>query len=137
MKLKTPHQKSNLPVCLITREKPSQTKSRSEHTFSCHSSDGSPLKARPTNLYPLLIRLGLVTLTGLIVILVPRFADLMALVGASCCTFLAFIMPALCHLNLFSASMSKNELTLDYVLVGTGVVGAIIGTLDAIANIFA
>ena len=61
----------------------------------------------------------------------------MALVGASCCTFLAFIMPALCHLNLFSASMSKNELTLDYVLVGTGVVGAIIGTLDAIANIFA
>ena len=94
------------------------------------------MRSKPTDLFPILIRLGLVISTGLIVILVPRFADLMALVGASCCTFLAFVRPAMCHITLFSASMSKNELTLDYVLIGTGITGAIIGTLDAIANIF-
>ena len=32
---------------------------------------------------------------------VPNFGQLMALVGASCCTLLAYIMPALCHLVLF------------------------------------
>ena len=31
----------------------------------------------------------------------PNFGQLMALVGASCCTLLAYIMPALCHLVLF------------------------------------
>jgi hypothetical protein len=31
----------------------------------------------------------------------PNFGQLMALVGATCCNLLAFIMPALCHLALF------------------------------------
>ena len=65
------------------------------------------------------MRLIIVLLTGLIVLKVfiiimdylqnylmftlqvPNFGQLMALVGASCCTLLAYIMPALCHLVLF------------------------------------
>ncbi len=90
-----------------------------------------------STLYPNSLRLFLVTLTGLVVLLVPRFADLMALVGATCCTFLGFIMPGLCHLvisNRFNKG-AKVDPTLNYVLVITGVIGAVLGTLDALAKI--
>jgi len=83
--------------------------------------------------YTTAIRMFVVILTGIIVLEVPNFGDLMALVGASCCTLLAYIMPALCHLSLFKNEMSSNSKSLDYVLV-LGVSGAIIGTLDTILN---
>ena len=43
----------------------------------------------------------MVTLTGLIVLAVPNFANLMALVGATCCTMIAFVLPAIFHLKIF------------------------------------
>jgi len=80
------------------------------------------------------VRLGVVLLTGLIVTKVPNFGQLMALVGASCCTLLAFIMPALCHLVLFRKEEDKAAKMLDYTLVALGVSGAIVGTWDAAFN---
>ena len=96
------------------------------------SSSNSAANAKG-NFYPNMIRLFLVTLTGLVVVMVPRFADLMALVGATCCTLLAFIMPAVCHLAL--SDRTAVDPTLNYVLVATGVVGALLGTFDAVVNI--
>ena len=81
------------------------------------------------------LRFGLVGLTGLIVVLVPAFSDLMALVGATCCTLLAFIMPGACHLTLFKRSLDQSQIGLDYALIGVGIVGAIVGTLDAVVKI--
>ena len=83
------------------------------------------------------LRLFVALLTGIIVVRVPNFGQLMALVGASCCTLLAFIMPALMHLVLFRHDTDKdgaNSRILDYVLVCIGVTGAIIGTYDAAVN---
>jgi len=80
------------------------------------------------------LRLSVVLLTGLIVLNVPNFGQLMALVGASCCTLLAFIMPALCHLVLFRREEDGEGKALDYTLVVLGVTGAIIGTWDAVSN---
>jgi len=84
------------------------------------------------------LRLFVVLLTGIIVVRVPNFGQLMALVGASCCTLLAFIMPALMHLVLFRHDTGDKEgangRVLDYVLVCIGVTGAIIGTYDAAVN---
>jgi len=80
------------------------------------------------------VRLSVVLLTGLIVLKVPNFGQLMALVGASCCTLLAFIMPALCHLVLFRKEEDQSSKVLDYVLVILGVTGAVIGTYDAAVN---
>ena len=83
------------------------------------------------------LRLFVVLLTGIIVVRVPNFGQLMALVGASCCTLLAFIMPALMHLVLFRHDTDQdgsNSRVLDYVLVCIGVTGAIIGTYDAAVN---
>lgn len=107
--------------------------------------------------YPKLIRLVIVSITGFVVILVswaiysystylhfntlssfsqvPRFADLMALVGATCCTLLGFILPGLCHLLIFGRTLTREQVFLDYALVGIGVVGAILGTFDAIVKI--
>ena len=85
------------------------------------------------------LRLFVVLLTGIIVVRVPNFGQLMALVGASCCTLLAFIMPALMHLVLFRHDTGDKDgaggsRVLDYVLVCIGVTGAIIGTYDAAVN---
>jgi len=77
------------------------------------------------------LRLLIVLLTGLIVLKVPNFGQLMALVGASCCTLLAYIMPALCHLVLFRRDTDESGRLLDYTLLFLGISGAIIGTLDA------
>ena len=48
-----------------------------------------------------MLRFFLVVLTGFVVLAVPNFANLMALVGASCCTLLAFILPGIFHMNVF------------------------------------
>ena len=48
-----------------------------------------------------IIIMGYVQNYLLFILQVPNFGQLMALVGASCCTLLAYIMPALCHLVLF------------------------------------
>jgi len=47
------------------------------------------------------LRSLMVIMTGLIVLVIPSFSTLMALVGATCCSLLAFIMPALFHLKIF------------------------------------
>jgi len=84
--------------------------------------------------YSACLRLLVVLLTGVIVVKVPNFGELMALVGASCCTLLAFIMPALCHLALFKKELTSGERWLDYVLVFLGSSGAIVGTLDTLIH---
>jgi proton-coupled amino acid transporter len=50
-----------------------------------------------------ILRGVLVGVTGLIVIAIPNFSVLMALVGSTCCTLLAFILPAILHLLLFES----------------------------------
>ncbi|XP_040571495.1 uncharacterized protein [Lepeophtheirus salmonis] len=92
------------------------------------SSSSSPVSG-------LLIRGGIVTMTGVVVKVVPRFADLMALIGASCCTLLAFIIPASCHLKLFSKEITKKQIMIDYLIFGIGIIGAILGTTDALKKV--
>ncbi|XP_069939344.1 proton-coupled amino acid transporter 1-like isoform X2 [Cherax quadricarinatus] len=48
-----------------------------------------------------IMRLILVIMTGMVVSAVPNFAILMSLIGATCCTLLAFILPAAFHLAIF------------------------------------
>ncbi|XP_075240567.1 uncharacterized protein LOC142336005 [Convolutriloba macropyga] len=82
-----------------------------------------------------MLRCGLVCVTGLIVVAIPNFSVLMALVGSTCCTLLAFILPAVFHLYLFQDESSVSQLTLDYVLIFIGVLGALMGTWDAICRL--
>ncbi|KAI0219624.1 Amino acid transporter AVT3B [Lamellibrachia satsuma] len=82
-----------------------------------------------------LLRFGLVTVTGLVVLVVPNFANLMALVGASCCTMLAFVLPGLFHMQIHAGSLTKNEKAFDIFLIIIGIVGGIIGTWDALLRL--
>lgn len=79
-----------------------------------------------------LLRLLLVALTGLIVILIPNFANLMAFIGATCCTLLAFILPGLFHFFTFKSTITRWECIFDGWLILFGLAGAVIGTQDAL-----
>ena len=48
-----------------------------------------------------MLRAVMVTLTGAIVLAIPNFANLMAIIGSSCCTLLAFILPGVFHLCIY------------------------------------
>jgi len=83
-----------------------------------------------------LIRVSVVLLTNLVVVLIPNFANLMALVGASCCTLLAFILPGIFHFQLFrNSGIGRSQIWFDVFLIILGIVGASLGTADALNRI--
>ena len=51
----------------------------------------------PLHLQQNILRIICVIITGIVVLAVPDFANLMALVGSTCCTMLNFLLPGLCH----------------------------------------
>ncbi|CAG5134824.1 unnamed protein product [Candidula unifasciata] len=75
-----------------------------------------------------------VLLTGMIVILVPNFADLMALVGACCCTLLSFILPGFFHMRLFKGNMHLKQLMFDWLLITVGVLGTFFGVWNSVVH---
>lgn len=81
------------------------------------------------SLFGILMRLVLVTLTGIAVIVISNFSDLMAVIGATCCTTLAFIMPGACHMMLFD-ELTTSQRLLDIFLIVIGVLGCIVGVAD-------
>jgi len=94
----------------------------------------SPSKTPTTHFLPLLIRFCIVTLSGIIVCLIPNFSDLMNIIGAVFGTILAFIMPALCHYAIFRKSIERGDLILDCVLVVVGCMGCLLGLIEAFGN---
>ncbi|KAG1714430.1 Amino acid transporter AVT3C [Nymphon striatum] len=70
-----------------------------------------------------LLRFILVSITGLVVIAIPNFANLMAIVGATFCALLAFILPGIFHIILFKKECSSFELSVDILLILIGIVG--------------
>ncbi|ELT99255.1 hypothetical protein CAPTEDRAFT_221555 [Capitella teleta] len=85
-----------------------------------------------------MLRLCMVMLTGIIVLGIPNFSTLMALVGATCCTLLAFTLPGIFHLQLtkqITGSISRWAFSIDVFLIVLGIVGALIGTLDALMRL--
>jgi len=89
-----------------------------------------------TTLFRLVLRFILVSITGIIVIVIPNFANLMSFIGATCCTLLAFILPALCHLILFKNDLDKFQMFLDIFLILVGIIGSILGSYDALMHIY-
>ena len=94
----------------------------------------SPIKTLQSTLKPLpmLIRFILVTLSGLIVCLVPNFSTLMNIIGAVFGTLLAFIMPGLCHYAIFRNNITRSDVIMDYMLVIIGCLGCVLGVIEAL-----
>ena len=81
---------------------------------------------------PMFIRLTLVTVSGLIVCIVPNFSDLMNIIGAVFGTILAFIMPGLCHYAIFRTNIKRSDLIMDFMLILIGCLGCILGVMEAL-----
>ncbi|XP_065831286.1 uncharacterized protein [Oscarella lobularis] len=84
----------------------------------------------------IVIRACLVILTGLVITAIPNFANLMALVGSSCCTLLSFTLPGFFHMKVFKDDKRRLARAFDWLLILLGIVGALIGTQDALSRIF-
>ncbi|XP_031564992.1 amino acid transporter AVT3C-like [Actinia tenebrosa] len=85
--------------------------------------------------YGTLIRAGVVVASLVIVLIIPNFSILMALVGSSCCTLLSFILPALFHLQIFKGELTFVQKTEDCIIIFVGIMGTLIGTHDVIQRI--
>lgn len=81
---------------------------------------------------PMFIRFILVTLSGLIVCLVPNFSTLMNIIGAVFGTLLAFIMPGLCHYAIFRNNINRADVIMDYALIIIGCLGCVLGVIEAL-----
>ena len=98
----------------------------------CSGFDPSPASQSTVLPLPICIRFILVTLSGLVVCIVPNFSDLMNIIGAVFGTLLAFIMPGLCHYAIFRTHITRSDLIMDYMLVIIGFLGMILGVIEAL-----
>lgn len=87
--------------------------------------------------YSLWLRWLMVLGVTLVALLVPNFADFLALVGSSVCIILGFVLPSLFHLMVFRNEMSWKGMVLDGTIVVLGVVLGISGTMSSLMEICA
>ncbi|KAF4701603.1 hypothetical protein FOZ63_012985 [Perkinsus olseni] len=84
--------------------------------------------------HQMVFRACLVVVTGLIALMgmnVPNFGLYLSLIGSVCCTLLAFILPALFHLNRPGKRMEDDKKRiradrLDKVIIAFGVVAGLV-----------
>jgi solute carrier family 36 (proton-coupled amino acid transporter) len=81
------------------------------------------------------LRTLIVVLIALVAMSVPRFGDFVALIGSFCCSSLAFILPATCHLVLFNGNMSRLQKCTDVFMVCFGFIGMAFGVAEALRRI--
>ncbi|KAL6217920.1 hypothetical protein ACLB2K_011137 [Fragaria x ananassa] len=83
------------------------------------------------------LRWLLVLVVCLVALLVPNFADFMALVGSGVCCVLGFVLPSLFHLLVFKGEMGWKQWLSDVSILALGIVLGISGTWFALQEIFA
>ncbi|KAK3259329.1 hypothetical protein CYMTET_31666, partial [Cymbomonas tetramitiformis] len=81
-----------------------------------------------------IVRAFLVLFAAFCAASVPGFGIFISLVGSLCCALLAFVFPALFHMRVFKEEMPAWEWYTDLGFIVFGVLGAIIGVSDAIAQ---
>lgn len=82
-----------------------------------------------------MLRAGMVLITVVTVTIITDFSTIMVLIGATCCSLLAFILPALTHLRIFRTRLTKQNKIEDYTILIFGIVGTIIGSFDAMRRL--
>lgn len=81
------------------------------------------------------IRAVLVILTSIIAISVPYFSLFVSLVGALGSSFIAFIVPCVLHLKLFSNKCSKKQKYINWFLIIFGVIASFISATITIIQL--
>jgi solute carrier family 32 (vesicular inhibitory amino acid transporter) len=78
------------------------------------------------------IRIFVVALTVVIAIVFPDFDSIMALMGSALCFTICVILPVAFYLKIFGEDIRWRERVLDWMLIITCSVMAIVGTVWAI-----
>lgn len=86
--------------------------------------------------YSFFLRSLSVLLTTIVALLVPNFADFLSLVGSSVCCALGFVLPAAFHLIACRKDCSLGQVIADVLIIGFGMVFAVIGTISSVKQIF-
>lgn len=81
------------------------------------------------------IRGMLVVITSIIAISIPYFSLFVSLVGAVGSSFIAFIVPCILHLKLFSKQMSKKLKFVNWFLIIFGVIASLISATITIIQL--
>lgn len=79
-------------------------------------------------------RVPIVVVTAVIAWTVPDFGKFLGLVGSSICTLLGFILP--CYFHVKTCEMPPWQQYLDYFLIGSGSIFAVVGTLQSFYKLF-
>nr|ADE75733.1 unknown [Picea sitchensis] len=81
------------------------------------------------------IRTLLVISTVAVALALPFFGYLMALIGSSLSCSVSIIIPSICYLKLFGASISRHEMSLIFIILILGIVTGIVGTYSSLQKI--
>ena len=76
-----------------------------------------------------MIKMTMIVLALLVSLFVPSFGFICSLVGMICTMVVSVIFPAAAHLQLFSSGLSEMEKWLDWLLIGIGIIVAVVGTI--------
>lgn len=86
--------------------------------------------------YCVWLRWLLVLIATLMALWVPNFTDFLSLVGSGLCCSLGFVLPAFFHLLVFKNEMGWKIWCLDLVIVVSGVVLGVAGTVTAVEQMY-
>ena len=81
------------------------------------------------------VRLALVLFTAVVIFTLPQFADLLEVVGATCCSMVAFVLPALIHLRVFRTELGLGARALDVAVMVVGCGAFVLGLTDLIMKL--
>ena len=79
-----------------------------------------------------LMRTAIVCSIAWVAVSVPGFGPFVGLIGSFCGAFLAFILPATCHLVLFNSNMNRIQQVLDYFMITFGFTGMVFGVAESL-----
>jgi len=82
-----------------------------------------------------LLRASVVISSIIVVLIIPDFSTIMVLIGATCCSLLAFILPSLLHMRIFKGRHTRKQLIEDYAILLFGCLGTLIGSIDALKRL--
>lgn len=82
-----------------------------------------------------ILRGTIVLASAIVVTIITDFSTIMVLIGATCCSLLAFILPGLTHLKVFRGRLNKMQRIEDYVIIVFGLIGTCIGSMDALRRL--
>ena len=105
-----------------------------ERTFTARKWFDNYARSETTKYYLFnVLRAVLVTITVVAAVTVPGFGLFISLIGSGCCSVLAFVLPTLFHIK--TCKPSGLTLVTDLIVLGFGLVGGVLGTIDSLYSI--